>query len=128
TVKRNEAQIRSLLDALPAAVAMLDEHGIVAAANAGWHTFAGHTQLREEPIGIGTNYLAFVEDAGAQHRDAAAYAYRLRNILGGGVERFEQDYSVTLDDGQQQWYRLLVAPMEPEMGRGAVVLYVDVTL
>lgn len=126
-LKRNEAHLRSLLDALPAAVAMVDEQGSVVAVNAGWQSFVGNQVLQDAPIGVGENYLALLQDRSRDNADLAEFVRGLSHVLDGSRLRFEYEYPVELPDGQQQWFYLLMAPTVPGAERGAVILHFDVT-
>ncbi|WP_257461388.1 PAS domain S-box protein [Archangium lipolyticum] len=94
-LRESELFLRSVLDSLPAQLAVLDEKGVILAVNDAWRrSGSGNGLVRPVgPCGVGTDYLA-VTDAAAREglEDARAAAQGLRDLLAGRRECFELEY------------------------------------
>ena len=89
-----EAQqfLQATLDALSAHIAVLDERGMVVAANAAWRRFASENDFPDGGYGLGMDYLA-VCDAGARAGadGAAEIGAAIRDILAGRGTTFVRE-------------------------------------
>jgi diguanylate cyclase (GGDEF)-like protein/PAS domain S-box-containing protein len=121
------AKKASILDALPASIALLDPRGLITSVNQTWRQFARANAMQESGYGVGVNYLEICNRArgeGTSHAHRAACG--IRSVLSGGVRTFSMEYpchSAT----QQRWFRLKVAALADHRGNGAIVLHIDVT-
>mgnify|MGYP000909706777 CR=1 FL=1 len=127
---RSDVQ-RSILDALPANVALLDAAGVITEVNARWDR-----QVRDEGLTQylpGVNYLSITEtqlqrphlDA-ARRQDMQRFLDEVRGLLAGGYETVTRVYPVRTSEGQR-WFRINIAPMHTQTRRGAVVMHVEIT-
>jgi PAS domain S-box-containing protein len=117
----------SLLDALPAHIALLDRRGVILAVNESWRQFAADNGFREQEYGVGMNYLEVCENAcGAHAEEAAETVEGIRRVLRGEVQAFSIEYSCHSPD-QKRWFRLTATPLNEQRHRRAVVMHVDVT-
>jgi len=84
--------LQATLDALSAHIAVLDERGVVVAANAAWRRYAGQNKFPDEGYGLGMDYLA-VCDVGARAGavGAAEVGAALRDILAGRGTSFVRE-------------------------------------
>ncbi len=114
------------LDALAAHVALLDEHGVIRAANQHWRQFAATTASGPESgSGVGTNYLEACRRArrrGAVGAVAAVAAVE-RALLG---EAHEFPYCCDTADGRR-WFRARLVPFDAGDRRGVLVTHEDIT-
>jgi diguanylate cyclase (GGDEF)-like protein len=94
--------VQALLDALPGAAAVLDRHGSVVAANAGWAGVTSVADILGELTGV----------AGA-----------ITEVLQARSARAEVEHAAGSGD-QRRWYRTVVTPVE---GGGALTLRLDIT-
>ena len=118
---------RSMLDALPANIALLDADGTIVDLNSDWRAFGERNNFSDRNEGRGANYLSVCEAAAARGSDdAARVANGLRAILGGDPRRFEMDYPCHSRD-EQRWSHLMLAPIDLGDRRGAVAMHFDVT-
>ncbi len=130
---RNEEQFaRSTLDALPAHVAILDDHGVILDTNAAWREFAAASPAKGagtfRPAQVGDNYLAVCDEAGGRgFPEAAACAGGIRAVVRGTIPAFAQEYPVPAG-GQQRWFVCRVTRFPDGGGRARVVVaHEDVT-
>jgi PAS domain S-box-containing protein len=111
---------RSILDALPAEVALLDSDGVIREVNSTWTEFGRSNGLTDERACIGQNYLR------ACDANAADVAGGIQQVLAGEVPQYTCEYPC---DGplEKRWYMLLVAPLAAGPSTGAVVMHIDIT-
>jgi PAS domain S-box-containing protein len=113
--KRAGERIRALhdllqrsIDALPAHVAILDEHGTIVAVNAAWRRFADAQQEGLAAFDVGTNYLTTCDAAGRRGRRApASIAAGLRAVIAGEQDTFRQVYARPAED-PQGWFQVRI--------------------
>jgi diguanylate cyclase (GGDEF)-like protein/PAS domain S-box-containing protein len=121
------AKQASILDALPACVALLDPRGIITSVNQTWRGFAGANAMQGSGYGVGINYLAICNRArgeGASHAHRAADG--IRSVLSGGAKTFSMEYSCH-SATERRWFRLKVTALADHRRNGAVVMHMDVT-
>lgn len=103
-----------VLESLPAEIAVLDERGMVVAANAAWR--------RHGEVPVGTSFID--SDTGRAGDDDLHFlvAQSLDRVLAGRSDHVELEVPVDGPDGRR-WKLLLFAASDP----GAIVTRVDVT-
>ena len=118
---------RTILDALGAPVAVLDQAGVVLASNQAWRAFAATRPGVGAGIAPGDSYLAACDGAGGNERlDGMAIAAGIRQVIAGERALFRHDYACDSRAGQR-WLALSVSSMAGnDAGRAAVSLE-DVT-
>ncbi|AFL75902.1 PAS domain-containing sensor histidine kinase [Thiocystis violascens] len=118
---------QSVLDALPAQIAVLDPAGHILAVNRAWREFAdengGADVLRDA---INLNYLDICERAeqGAG-TDVPPAAAGIREVIQRRRPSFSVEYPCHSRQ-QQRWFLMNVAPLGGELN-GAVVVHMDIT-
>ncbi len=117
----------SILNALPARIALINVHGAIVSVNDAWSSFAATNSLPGATAAIGHNYLASCEDAHGEFGDKArSAADGIRAVLSGAARDFRLEYpdhSAT----EHRWFQLIVSPLEGDGPRGAVVMHIDVS-
>ncbi|HSU69037.1 MAG TPA: hypothetical protein VLJ39_19295, partial [Tepidisphaeraceae bacterium] len=68
-LRENEEFARSVVDALPMHIAIIDGTGVVLSTNGAWRDFANSEGEGTDRIGEGANYLAFCEQTGGAQKD-----------------------------------------------------------
>jgi PAS domain S-box-containing protein len=127
--QRNSATMQSsILNALPAHIALLDHRGVILSVNDRWKNFAGSNALDSSYSGVGQNYLEICEQAqGDCAEEAHAVAAAIRAILSGESNgEFEIEYPCH-SPTEQRWFLLRVNPMAKDWPHGAVVVHTDIT-
>jgi len=133
-LRQNEAAQRaivatqtSILDALPAHIALIDHDGVIISVNESWRHFGGIDQLGSSTAGLGQNYLEACDRArGSCAEEAHQAAAGIRAVLSGATKQFALEYPLHSLTGQQ-WFRLMVSAIEKDGREGAVVMHIDVT-
>ncbi|MEX2575965.1 MAG: EAL domain-containing protein [Halofilum sp. (in: g-proteobacteria)] len=122
---------QSLIDSLPAAVALLDREGRVLHVNGEWRRFGQIN--RERAAELGDDYLAVCEAAHGDEDDGEAgeaIGAALRAILKGDRARLELEYPCHAPN-RMRWYRMMARRVTPtdhsRRDAAAVVMHVDVT-
>ena len=121
------SELVALFDALPAHVALLDDHGIILGVNEAWRRFANANLLANEAFCVGGNYIEICESA---HGDCADEARRaaagIRSVLRREVDLFTLDYPCH-SPSERRWFQLNVTRAEGATGVRAVVTHFNVT-
>jgi len=115
---------RTVLDSLPAHIAVLDKEGKIVSVNIAWEKFGLHHHACVLPrLTVGENYLE-----PAPHPDATKAVKGIRAILAGEQKLFAMEYNCQTNEGER-WYSLTVAPLLTNEGTagGAVVSHLDIS-
>ncbi|HKH77742.1 MAG TPA: PAS domain S-box protein, partial [Rubrobacteraceae bacterium] len=93
-LRRAELFARSTLNSLSASIAILDESGVIVAANRAWHEFAASNDVPATAnVAEGANYLEVCDEAtGEGFEGAAACAEGIRAVISGRRGVFELEY------------------------------------
>src|SRR3984957_16988980 len=85
-LRHSEAAMQaSILDALPACIALLDPQGLITSVNETWRRFACTNAMQGSGYGVGVNYFEICNRGGEEGRSHARPPSRGRNSF--GVER-----------------------------------------
>jgi PAS domain S-box-containing protein len=125
-LRQNEAAQSSILNALPAHIALLDREGVIVSVNESWRKFSGDNALQDTASAIGQNYLEICERAHDNHaKEANEVATGIRSVLSGKSDKFALEYPCH-SPTEQRWFQLMVTPMNAGPG-GAVVMHINIT-
>lgn len=120
-------QQSSILNALPANIALVDSAGQIITVNEGWKKFAIANDFAGRDWGSGINYLVACEPRpGSLNGDAALASTGIRNVLTGAAGQFEMEYPCH-SPLEQRWFRMLARPFSEHGTDGAVIMHLDVT-
>lgn len=120
-------KLGSVIDSLPAHIALIDSSGLILAVNESWRTFIAPSQLLGSRIGPGKNYLDICDHiTGDQQKDAGSIAGGVRQVLNGDLPRFTYEYSFQAMI-EQGWFRLTVTPIGQGGVTGAVISHANIT-
>jgi PAS domain S-box-containing protein len=118
----------SILNALPAHVALIDSEGVIISVNEGWQRFAESNALETSGACVGRNYLKICESAtGSCSEDSEDVATGIRMVLAGATPQFSMEYPCN-SPLEERWFRLMVSPIGNSGKGGAVVMHVDITM
>ena len=115
----------SIINVLPANIAVLDAQGTILAVNESWERFAAANGFTGESYGVGLNYLRICDAAGTQP-DAQHVAQGIRHILDGTIRAFSYEYESS-SSTLRRWFRVIVTPMQGSRSYGAVVMHINVS-
>ncbi|HTJ63450.1 MAG TPA: PAS domain-containing protein [Alphaproteobacteria bacterium] len=111
---------RSVLDALPAQIALLDPDGVIQAVNEAWLEFGRNNGLGDERGYVGKSYLDACD--GADETSATG----IRRVLAGEASQYSLEYPCHGPKGRR-WYLMLVTPLASQPVTGAAVMHIDIT-
>ena len=123
----HEAFLRTIVDTLPAHLAILDHQGQILAVNQAWHEFAVASGLPPETSFVGASYFnACTVPNGEDADSAAAAATGIREVIAGRRDYFALQYPCHSPD-KQRWFHMHVAPFAEPLPRRVVVAHEDIT-
>ena len=121
------AKLASVLDAVPANVALIDQKGVIVSVNEGWREFGAANGYQNESMGVGSSYIDICDRAVGEDADEAdSVADGIRTVLSGETDEFALEYPCH-GNGEERWFRLMVKGSEIEGVNSAVVMHVDVS-
>lgn len=117
----------TILDAVPASIAVLRPNGVITHVNAQWRAFGEANGLHLAGHAVGINYLEICDRVdGAEEDEVRRIAGNLRAVLNGSLASCSHDYPCHSPD-QRRWFRMMVASLPFSGPHGAVVIHVDIT-
>jgi PAS domain S-box-containing protein len=125
---QSSSEIRaSILDALPANVALLDENGIIVEVNESWIRFGRENSLNDKHYCVGSNYIDVSDRTiGEDEETGKKIADGIRQVINGTSRFLEIEYPCH-SPSEQRWFKAEVAPLAKGHGKGAVVMHVNIT-
>jgi diguanylate cyclase (GGDEF)-like protein/PAS domain S-box-containing protein len=125
-LRHNEADKQaSILNALPAHIALLDAQGIIVSVNDAWRRFSATNAIAGSSYVVGLNYFERCDVAG-EERSSLAISDGIRSVLNGAAKSFSTEYACHSPTGQH-WFLLIVTPLANDRPNGVIVMHVDVT-
>lgn len=117
----------SILNALPAYIALLDDEGNIIAVNEAWKQEGIQNNSNGFRNVVGDNYIhAFETLEGDSSHDAQIVAKGIRQLLAGETKQFVHEYACN-SLGYTRWFRVSVNPTYNGRQRGAVVMHLNIT-
>ena len=130
TERRDQSQtgfLQSILDALSAHIAVIDDAGKIVATNVAWRMFVETNGMTWSDWGIGRNYLEICEKAsGVFSEEAYAIAKHIRLILNGQSEQYYCEYPCHSPD-EKRWFQVRLTCFSDQAGRKVVAAHESVT-
>ncbi len=119
--------LQSVLDALSAHVAILDDTGRIVAFNAAWKRFAEENGLGWDSAGLGCSYLKVCEQSyGASSEEAADVAHHIREILDRRCDQYHKEYPCHSPD-EKRWFQVRLTSFEDNAGIKVVAAHESIT-
>jgi diguanylate cyclase (GGDEF)-like protein/PAS domain S-box-containing protein len=117
----------AILNALPAHIALLDNHGRIISVNNVWRRYAERNALVDPAYGIGRNYLEICDSAqGDEAGEAQQAGEGIRQVLAGTENSFSLEYRCH-SPSEQRWFLMTVSRLATDMRAAAVVMHIDIT-
>jgi len=130
-LKRAETFKQSILNSVPAEIAVLDRNGVILAVNQPWQRFALENGI--EPgklvpgIDVGTNYLDAGLSAASSATDGTQDAFDgVRAVLDGRLPNFSFEYPCDSPQ-QERWFRMNATLLGETAQDGVVITHTDIT-
>ncbi|HEY5405673.1 MAG TPA: PAS domain S-box protein [Ginsengibacter sp.] len=120
-------RMSTILNTLPANIALLDEHGIIVDVNDAWRNFAGSNGFVSKDYGIGDNYIKITAAAkGSEKDDGKNVSSGIKSVLNKLADSFEYEYPFQTPDGET-WFKVIVTPLLEKEKGGVVVMHLNIT-
>ena len=120
-------QQSTLLNTLPANIALIDKDANIIEVNKEWIKFGIANGLPESYNHIGKNYIAYCENNSAENRETWQFiAYQLKKLLKGEINNISHEYTCVTANNHT-WYRIEARPYKTEYSSGAVIMHIDIT-
>jgi len=121
------ARMQSILDTIPADIALLNDKGIIIDVNDAWRNGTGSNGFTGNAYKTGDNYLdrsKHVSDEQWKEREEVAKG--LADVLSNKVNEFVHEYDC--DDPEiKKCFRMVARPLLGKESAGAVVIHIDIT-
>ena len=126
-IRASEMFTRSILDSLPAHIAVINSDGVIVSVNKSWENFASENCLEQQIqlTGIGENYLNVCEQTEYFSGQTQTIIENLCDVLQGNSEGFSVEYPCSFDD-KEHWFVLQVSALQGNVG-GAVISHINIT-
>ncbi|PQJ10059.1 hypothetical protein CJD36_015280 [Flavipsychrobacter stenotrophus] len=120
-------RLSSILNALPANIALLDNTGKIMEVNDAWRRFADENGFIGNSYGIGDNYIIIAEQAdGVESEDGARIANAIKAILAGHIRDFSMEYRCDAP-GKDRWLKVIVTKENNSAESGIVLMHLDIS-
>ncbi len=117
----------TILNTLPANIALLDEKGFIIEINDAWRNFADDNGFIGANYGVGENYITISKNAcGSAEKDGKAVTSGIISILENNQKEFIYEYTCD-SPNEQRWFRMVVTPLQKKEYAGAVVMHIDIS-
>ena len=121
---------QTIIDSLPANIAVIDQKGLITATNRPWLEFGQKNGLSDEMCNsVGTNYLAAcnkIPTLNDSDMESARSAFQgITSVLEGRKTSFVMDYPCH-SPAEKRWYQMTVMRPEAEF-EGAVISHIDIS-
>ena len=122
-----EAVLNSVLDE----IVVINNEGMILAANEPWHRFASENAVETGKAvpgtGVGANYLdACRRSKGASSEEVLNVINGIQHVLDGSSANFALEYPCH-SPNQQRWFAMKVTPFGINSTRGAVITHSEIT-
>ena len=118
---------RTVLNALSAHIAILDEKGIILETNRAWRVFSMNSGIPEGFEYRGVNYLDICDQTtGADTNIAHKVAEGIRAVIAGKIDEFLVDYPCHSEESQH-WYYMRAIRMAGQGPIRVVVSHEEIT-
>ena len=125
--KRAGERLSSILNTLPANIALLDQNGEIVEVNEAWKRFALENRYSGNDYAVGDNYIDIAERVfGPDKEDGQLVAVSIRAILKRKIKEFVFEYP-SHTSTVKRWFRMVVTPLQRKGYSGAVVMHIDIS-
>lgn len=117
----------SILDALPANIALLDKDGVIVEVNQAWKNYGIENSLCSPDFNINDNYIKISAEAiGIEREEGQLMAEGIKKVINGDIPGFHLEYPCH-SPSEKRWFKAEVAPLMKEHGKGAVVMHINIS-
>ena len=121
----SEAFSQSILSALHASIAVINEEGVIISTNQTWDDFTNSNDGQLINCGIGINYLEVCKNSMREENDAYNANKGILSVLTGKKFIFEMEYPCH-SPTEKRWFSMRITPFKGKSG-GAVITHYNIT-
>jgi PAS domain S-box-containing protein len=127
-LRASEELNRSIFQAVPMHVVILDDTGRITSANHAWQLFAEQNGAAGQPtVMVGANYLDVCRRAAVANDPLAREALiGIESVLAGRKTLFSMEYPCH-SLHEQRWFEMTAAPLREEGQKRLVIIHTDIT-
>lgn len=126
-LRESELFHRTILDALPLNVVILDTEGTIKAVNAAWKHFVSAEKLSCQSGGLGLNYRTVYESlAGSEQDGLQAAIQQIDSTLKEGNRTLTHEFNCSVSGGDR-WFVVMTTSFDSSQNRFTVLVHEDVT-
>lgn len=119
---------RSIVQALPAHMAVVDRDGRIVLINDAWRDFAADNGgPTDSAVMVGANYLEACRVAAATDIHAAQALAGIEAVLSGALPHFSLEYPCH-SEWEKRWFLMTISPLALGNGTGAVIAHVNISV
>lgn len=126
-IKENEKKYSSLIQHLPANIAILNREGIIIDVNNSWKVFAEENGFIGHNYGVGSDYI---EVSKIKHKgdtgEGILISEAIEKIFNGKLKDFSMIYPCH-SPTKKRWFKAIVSRENEGYDSGIVVMHIDVT-
>lgn len=120
-------RLSSILNTVPAHIALLNEEGVIIEVNEAWKAFSAENNFIGSDFIQGDNFIKAVLAARLiKNKDAHVIVSGVKNVFSKKSSEFIHEYACHIS-GKKQWFRLQVNPLQKRKFSGAVVMHINIT-
>jgi PAS domain S-box-containing protein len=126
--KQEQAErMSTILNSLPANIALLDNRGTIADINDAWRNFTDDNGFIGNHYGIGDSYLDISKEFFCEDETAGKTVARgIKAVLTHKLKEFVFEYACH-SPGIKIWYRMVATPLQDKKYTGAVIMHLDIS-
>ena len=134
-LKSSKVSLQSVLNSIPAEMAILNKDGVIIACNEAWLRFGiNKPKLPGFPVlgaPVGTHYIQICKEADSGFMmDVQDKEFRqdcgICGVLEGKLIRFNKEYKRD-DDGVMSWYKIEATPIGDNKDNGVILMHSDIS-
>ncbi|MBS1669216.1 MAG: PAS domain S-box protein [Bacteroidetes bacterium] len=120
-------RLATILNTLPASIALLDNNGVILDVNQSWNRFADENAYTGPNYPIGDSYVKIAENSfGEDKANSKLVASGINAVLHNKANQFVYEYPCD-SPTEKKWFRMIVTPIHGKTFLGAVVMHIDIS-
>jgi two-component system CheB/CheR fusion protein len=123
--RKRESMIQSIIEAIPAHVAVVDEMGRILYVNQPWVRFGQTNDCTGRHGRVGDNYFDVCRRAAGESAEAAACLRGLEAVMRGQLPHFEYEYACH-SPSEERWFMMTADPLS-HPARGVLLTHLNIT-
>ncbi|MBB1077586.1 PAS domain-containing protein [Rhodoferax sp. 4810] len=124
-LRERDAFTQTILNSIPAHIAVLDHKGVISTVNEAWNRFAQEPDMERASLGVSYRDVSAAAEGRPSGDDAVAAWAGIEAVLNKELGNFTLDYRGD-SSNKERWFRMNVYPLIGS-GQGVVVAHDDIT-